>query len=126
MVLGRMVGQSPMSSKQVSYPVQLLLPDSEKTIEVSSEQHIWDAALAYGVVLPAMCHQGRCLTCAARLDRPGNFDQSDSVSYFPEDREARFILPCTAKARSPLRIRTHQAEEMRRFRRSQGLPSPYS
>jgi ferredoxin len=115
-----------MKSKQVSYPVQLLLADSEKTIEVGSEQHIWDAALTYGIVLPAMCHQGRCLTCAGRSESPGDFDQSDALTYFPEDRAVGFILPCTAKPRSPLRIRTHQAEAMRAFRRSKGLPAPYS
>jgi ferredoxin len=115
-----------MSSKQALYSVQLVFPDSEKTIEVRSEQHIWDAALAYGIVLPAMCHQGRCLTCAARLEGPGDFDQSDSVTYFSEDRTAGFILACTAKPLSKLRIRTNQAEEMRVFRRSKGLPAPYS
>jgi hypothetical protein len=52
--------------------VQLVLPDSEKMIEVSSEQHIWEAALAQDLVLPAMCHQGRCLTCAARLEGRGS------------------------------------------------------
>ena len=106
--------------------VQLVLPDSEKTIEVSSEQHIWDAALARDLVLPAMCHQGRCLTCAARLEGPGEFDPSDAITYFPEDKAAGFILLCTAKARSALRIRTHQSAEMRGFRLSKGLPAPYS
>lgn len=115
-----------MTSKPSLFAVQLVLPDSEKTIQVSSEQHIWDAALNYGIVLPAMCHQGRCLTCTAKLDGPGEFDPSDAITYFPEDKAAGFILPCTAKPRSPLRIRTHQAEEIRKFRRARNLPAPYS
>jgi ferredoxin len=115
-----------MTSKPPLFPVQLLLPDSKKTIQVSSEQHIWDAALAYSLVLPAMCHQGRCLTCAGRLEGPGDFDSSDAITYFPEDRAAGFILLCIAKPRSPLRIRTHQSQDMRKFRLSKGLPAPYS
>ncbi|MBZ5651659.1 MAG: 2Fe-2S iron-sulfur cluster binding domain-containing protein [Acidobacteriia bacterium] len=104
----------------------LLLPDGERSIEVSRDGHIWDGAFAAGIVLPALCHQGRCLTCAGRLEGSGEVDQSDSVTYFPEDREAGFVLLCTGKPRSALRIRTHQANEMRQFRRQKKLPAPYS
>jgi 2Fe-2S iron-sulfur cluster protein len=79
-----------------------------------------------GIVLPAMCHQGRCLSCAGRLEGDGEVDQSDSVTYFPEDREAGFVLLCTGKPRSAVRIRTHQANEMRQFRGQKKLPAPYS
>jgi ferredoxin len=115
-----------MTFQPSSFSVQLVLPDSKKTIQVGSGQHIWDAALANGIVLPAMCHQGRCLTCAGSLEGPGDFDPSDAVTYFPEDKAAGFILPCTARPRSPLRIRTHQAGGMRKFRLSKNLPAPYS
>lgn len=110
----------------VTFNVTLITPQGERTIEVSSEEHIWDAAHNAGITLPALCHQGRCLTCAGRLVNGGEVDQTDSVSYFPEDRQAGFVLPCTGKPRSDLRIRTHQAGEMRKFRREHGLPSPYS
>jgi ferredoxin len=93
---------------------------------VGREEHICDAAFAAGVVLPALCHQGRCLTCAARLEGPGEVDQSDSVSYYSEDREAGFVLLCTGKPRTSLRVRTHQAHEMRERRRQKKLPAPYS
>ena len=53
-------------------------------------------------------------------------DQSDSVDYYAEDRESSFVLLCTGKPCSPLRIRTHQAAQMRAFRKQQNLPSPYS
>jgi len=110
------------------FQVQLLFPqkDAARTIHVRANQHIWDAALEQGVVLPALCHQGRCLTCAARLEDGGVVDQSDSVTYFEADREAGFVLLCTGKPRSNLRVRTHQAEQMRAFRRGKGLPAPYS
>jgi ferredoxin len=107
--------------------VELLLPNNEqRSIRVSPNDHIWDAAFNAGIVLPALCHQGYCLTCAGRLEEADGFDQSDSLAYFPEDREAGFVLLCTAKARSDLRIRTHQAKQMREFRKGKNLPAPYS
>ena len=115
-----------MNPDPTVFPVVLLLPQGERAIQVSRDGHIWDAAFARGIVLPALCHQGRCLTCAGRLEGEGEVDQSDSVSYYPEDREAGFVLLCTGKPRSALRIRTHQQNEMRKFRRQKKLPSPYS
>ncbi len=107
------------------YQVTLVTPKGEFRIAVHADQHIWDAAKAAGIMLPAICHQGRCLTCAGRLLAPGEVDQSDSDQYFPEDRAAGFVLPCTGKPRSDLRIQTHQQTEMRKFRATHGMPAPY-
>ena len=104
----------------------LLTPEGERSLEVGAEQHLWDAAAAAGIQLPAICHQGRCLTCAGQLEGPGCVDQTDSNAYFPQDREAGFVLLCTGKPCSQLRIRTHQADNMRQHRRRLKLPSPYS
>lgn len=109
-----------------SYQVTLATPYGSRVIDVGADEHIWDAAKNQGVVLPAICHQGRCLTCAGQLLAPGEFDQADAVSYFPQDREAGFILLCTAKPRSDLHIRTHVQTEMRQFRLKCGLPAPYA
>jgi len=106
--------------------VLLLAFEEERTIQVGGDEHIWDAAFAAGIELPALCHQGYCLTCAARLENGGEVDQSDSLVYFPDDREAGFVLPCTGKPRSDLRLRTHQQRQMREFRKQKGLPAPYS
>src|SRR4030088_112316 len=106
-----------MAQDSEMFQVTLLLPNEERSIEVGREEHIWDAAFAQGVVLPALCHQGYCLTCAGRLERQGELDQSDSLAYFPEDRAAGFVLLCTGKPRSALRIRTHQATQMRQHRK---------
>jgi len=109
------------------FDVTFVLPTGEeRTIQVGPNEHIWDAAAAVGIKLPALCHQGRCLTCAGLLLDGGEVDQSDSVSYFPEDREAGFVLLCTAKPRSPMRILTNQQKEMREHRRGNKLPAPYS
>jgi ferredoxin len=120
------VDESPPQETCKTFRVTLLTPRGEHAIVVESEQHIWDAAQAAGVTLPAVCHQGRCLTCAGRLEGVGEVDQSDSDAYYPQDREAGFVLLCTGKPRSDLRIRTHQQHEMRTYRRSLGLPAPYS
>jgi len=115
-----------MNTSSEVFDVTLLLPDRECSIKVSGDEHIWDAAFAQGVVLPALCHQGYCLTCAGRLEGEGEVDQSDSLAYFPEDRAAGFVLLCTGKPRSALRIRTHQATQMRQHRKEKGLLAPYS
>jgi ferredoxin len=110
-----------------TFEVELELPqDARRSIRVGSQEHIWDAAFNAGIVLPAMCHQGYCLTCAGRLENDGKTDQSDSLAYFPEDRNAGFVLLCTAKPCSNLTIRTHQQRQMREFRKQRNLPAPYS
>lgn len=101
-------------------------PSGAQVIVVQAGEHIWDAARRQGIVLPAICHQGRCLTCSGQLIGPGEFDQTDSVSYYPQDREAGFILLCTARARSNLHIRTHTQIGMREHRKQHGLPAPYA
>ena len=109
-----------------AFEVTLVTPYEPRVIRAQATEHIWDEAKAAGINLPAICHQGRCLTCAGQLLEPGEFDPSDAVSYFPQDREAGFILLCTAKARSNLRIRTHVQTEMRAHRKALGLPAPYA
>jgi len=108
------------------FDVTFVLPTEERTIQVGPNEHIWDAAAAAGIKLPALCHQGRCLTCAGKLLDAGEVDQSDSVSYYAEDREAGFVLLCTGKPRSALRILTDQQKQMREHRRRKKLPAPYS
>jgi ferredoxin len=116
-----------MKPQQELFQVELLLPAGEThSILVTCEEHIWDAAFKAGIVLPALCHQGYCLTCAGRLAGQGEADQSDSLVYLPLDREAGFVLLCTGKPRSDLKIRTHQHKEMREFRKQNKLPAPYS
>lgn len=109
-----------------TYSVTLVIGNQERTIPVRADQNIWDAAYAAGIKLPSICHQGRCLTCAGRQIGQGEVDQSSSVSYHPEDREAGYVLLCTGKPRSDVRILTNQQQEMRAFRRMHGLPAPYS
>lgn len=107
------------------HAVRLIFPDgTEKTIIVREDELVLLAAFRKGIDLPSMCLQGWCLTCAGRVEGPGDWDQSASRRYYPQDREAGFILLCTAKAHSDLVVRAHQREAMRDERDRHGLPAP--
>jgi ferredoxin len=96
-----------------------------RSFDCQEDEYVWDAAARNGIPLPAICHQGRCLSCAGKL-LEGIVDQADAAAYFPEDREANFVLLCRAKPRSDLRILTHQQWKMRAHRVANKLPAPYS
>jgi hypothetical protein len=90
-----------MEQARAVFRIELLLPNQEtRSIEVSAEEHIWDAASKAGLVFPLV--------------------------YLPEDRQAGFVLLCTGKPRANLRIRTHQAKQMREFPKHKKLLVPYS
>jgi ferredoxin len=108
------------------FQVTLRLPESDHVLRISAQEAIWYAAAAEGIALPAVCRQGRCLSCAGRLAAPGEFDQDGADLYFPEDRAAGFLLLCTARARSDLVIVTHQQDAMRAHRLAFRLPAPYT
>ncbi len=107
-----------------AYFIILETPEGESGFRCFRDEFIWNAAARNGIVLPAICHQGRCLTCAGRL-LSGKIDQTAANSYFSEDREAGFVLLCTAKPRSDVRVRTHEQLQMRQHRARLGLPAPY-
>jgi ferredoxin len=106
------------------YHVELLLPDGETAaLEVGADESVWDAATRAGIKLPSMCLQGWCTTCAARV-LEGEFDPAEALRYYPQDKQAGFILLCTARPKSAMRIQTHQRDAMRAHRLKAGLPTP--
>jgi ferredoxin len=108
-----------------THTVRFILPDgAEHALQVSEDDAILVAAFRAGFDLPSMCLQGWCLSCAGHVEGEGEWDQSASRRYYPADREAGFILLCTAHARSDLVIRTHQRVAMRDQRDEKGLPAP--
>jgi len=111
--------------KNEEFRVVLETPEGERSFLCNGNEFIWDAAARNGISLPSICHQGRCLTCAARL-LSGAVDQTSANSYFPEDKQAGFVLLCTAKPRSEVHVRTHQQWAMREHRAKLRLPAPYS
>jgi|SRR5581483_5116285 len=111
--------------KNERFRVVLETPEGERSFLCNPDEFIWNAAARNGIFLPSICHQGRCLTCAGRLLN-GAVDQSSATSYFPEDKQAGFVLLCTAKPLSELRVRTHEQWAMREHRATLALPAPYS
>ena len=109
-----------------TFEITLLWPDgSTRVVQVAADEPILVAAYRDGLdELPSTCLQGWCLTCAGRVEGAGDWDQSLSRRYFPQDHEAGFILPCTALPCSDLVIRTHQREAMVENRIRLGLPAP--
>ena len=106
------------------YDVELILPDGETArVEVRADESVWDAATRAGIKLPSMCLQGWCTTCAGRV-LEGEFDPAEALRYYPQDREAGFILLCTARPCSAMRIQTHQRDAMRAHRIRENLPTP--
>jgi ferredoxin len=93
------------------------------TLDVPAETYLLDAGVQAGLDLPYMCLQGWCTTCAAKL-LEGKVDQSESLRYYPQDEAAGYILPCSGRALSDVRMVTHQKEPMRAQRRALGLPAP--
>ena len=108
---------------RVTYPVTFVTPSGEVQAEAASDEYLLDVAASVGLELPYSCLQGWCTTCAGRL-LEGRVDQSEARRVYPEDEEAGFVLLCSAYARSPLRILTHQKDQMREFRQAHGLPTP--
>jgi ferredoxin len=106
------------------HEVELILPDGATArLEVSADESVWDAATRAGNRLPSMCLQGWCTTCAGRV-LAGEFDPAEALRYYPQDKAAGYILLCTARPRSAMRILTHQRDAMRTHRRRHGLPAP--
>lgn len=108
-----------------SFRIVLETPEGNRSFDCSEDEYIWDASLAHGILLPAICHQGRCLSCAGRL-LEGTVEHDHADAYLPQDKTAGYILLCRAIARSDVRILTHQEWEMREYRLAEGLPAPYA
>lgn len=108
-----------------SYLITFVLPDrTQSCLEVGRDEFILSAACQAGLDLPSMCLQGWCVTCAGKVEGKGDWDQSASRRYYPEDRAEGFILLCTARPRSSLRVHTHKHVAMRDHRLALKLPTP--
>lgn len=103
--------------------ITLVTRGAETRFPCRASEFILQAALDHGIDLPYSCLQGWCVTCAGRL-LSGKVDQSASIRFFPEDAQQKFVLLCTARPLSDVRIETHQKETMRAHRVANKLPVP--
>jgi hypothetical protein len=106
-----------------TYQVRLLLPQGEARFPCESNTFVLHAALAHGLDLPYTLLAGLVHHLRWRLLK-GELDQSASARFYPVDARAGFCLPCTARPRSDVTIRTHQKAALREHRLALGLPTP--
>jgi len=90
-------------------------------LDVSTDETILAAARAAGVWLPADCQQGWCTTCAARLV-DGDVVHPNARRYFDEDREAGYVLLCTAKPRADTTVVVDQYDDFLELRAANDKP----
>ena len=117
------------ASETATYEVAIEIPDDVDddragetvSMDVRADQTVLAAARSNGLWLPADCQQGWCTTCAARL-LEGTVDHGTARRYYDVDETEDFVLTCTAKPRSDLRLRAYRYDEMLDHRAAHDLP----
>lgn len=112
-----------MAESEKTFQITLVTRGAETTFPCPASEFILQAALDRGIDLPYSCLQGWCVTCAGRL-LWGSVDQSSSFRFFEKDAQEKFVLLCTARPLSDVRIETHQKGAMRAHRIANKLPVP--
>jgi ferredoxin len=116
-------------SSNETWTVTLVVPEESSLdeagetydLEVGENETILAAARSAGVWLPADCQQGWCTTCAVRLV-DGDVVHPNARRYYDEDREAGYVLPCTAKPRTDVTVVVDQYEDFLEFRAANDRP----
>ena len=93
----------------MTHTVKITHQGNTKTIEVSPEETILNAALEAGIDLPNSCNAGVCTTCAA-LVTEGTVEQPDALGVSQELQKEGYALLCVAHARSNLKIESEKEE----------------
>ncbi|MDJ0772303.1 MAG: 2Fe-2S iron-sulfur cluster-binding protein [Mastigocoleus sp. MO_167.B18] len=102
-----------MSKQQPKlYQVTLINQNKKlnKTITVSSEEYILDAAEKQGIDLPASCRAGACTSCTAKLVKGAV--AHEHLFLTKEEEKKGFVLTCNAYPLSDCTIITHQEDEL--------------
>lgn len=116
-------------SPNETWSVSIVIPEESSldgagetfTIDVAEDETILAAARSAGIWLHADCQQGWCTTCAARLI-DGDVAHPNARRYYDEDREAGYVLCCTAKPRADSTLLVDQYDDFLEFRAANNKP----
>jgi len=86
-----------MSDSSTEFKVELR--NSGVTLQVKSDEPIYQAALKAGVQLPIGCDYGGCITCAAKLIE-GSVKQPGASALNKRQSNAGYILLCVARPKT--------------------------
>lgn len=86
------------------YDVTVEVDDETHELTVGADEYILDAGLDAGLDLPFSCREGNCTTCTGEL-LEGAVDQSEGMALDAEDREAGYVLLCSAYPRTDCRVK---------------------
>ncbi|WP_413625139.1 2Fe-2S iron-sulfur cluster-binding protein [Luteibacter sp. Lutesp34] len=95
----------------MKYKVTLKMPREQRTIEVSDDEYILDAATEYGIDLPYTCKVGTCSACVAKLVS-GQVDQSEEAFLNDDQIKKGYVLTCVAYPRSNLTLVTNCEQDL--------------
>ena len=86
-----------MTNSQEIYKVELL--NAGVTLNVQSDEPIYQAALKAGIQLPIGCDYGGCITCAAKLV-VGQVRQPGASALNKRQSNAGYVLLCVARPKT--------------------------
>ncbi len=86
-----------MANPTTTFKVELR--NSGVTLDVKSDEPIYQAALKAGVQLPIGCDYGGCITCAAKLIE-GSVRQPNASALNKRQSNAGYVLLCVARPKS--------------------------
>ena len=92
-------------------PHILRIEPSGRSIEVSEDESVLDAALRQGIALPYGCQNGACRSCRGRIVKGElHYPAGEPKALQPIDRSAGFALLCEAHLRSDACIEVEEID----------------
>jgi ferredoxin len=83
------------------FQIVLERPDGRWTFPAHEDEFLLYAMQDNGIECPAICEQGWCLACAARVVS-GTVDRSAALTNYAEDAASGFVLLCSTRPLSDL------------------------